>query len=72
MLIHSGKLKNEADVYKAFPVIYFHHYHRIQNFLKMKNQINFKPKEIKVRVNTGDPGTGKSCGAYVSYFCFYE
>ena len=61
-------MKNEDDVFKQFPVILFHNRNKIRDFFTQKREVDFKPKEVKCRVNFGDPGCGKTCGAIVTTF----
>ena len=67
-MIHTGELSNEEEIQKMFPVLFFHYKKKIEVYLSHKYQIGFEPKPMHVRINYGDPGTGKTYGAVVNTF----
>lgn len=68
LLIHTGKLKSLEDVFQTFPVIFFHNQRQIRGMFTQIQSLNFEPHEVYVRVNHGEPGTGKTVGAIVNGF----
>lgn len=66
-MIMTGSVKNEMQCAKLFPVLYCYRFRGIEKLLRQANEIHFEEGEMKVRINAGGCGLGKTQEALVIY-----